>query len=363
MIPVADRAMILAGGAGTRLRPLTDATPKPLLPMMGRSMLQGWLDRLADSDVDHVDILAGANPAPFIPLIAAGQRRGLHVTIRPESRPLGSAGAVLAALPHLDSTVLVINGDVATGASLDALLDHHRRHPALVTLMLGNTADVSSFGAVTTHGVRVTSFVEKPRTAPRDALFNIGVTVLNGRALEGVPMNRFISLEQEVLPGLLVQGLPINGAFTAMGWADLGTPARYVEAHRAALTGGLSWPWPLEVVMRAPNIWAHPTAAVHPRAVLRPPLLLGHDTVISAGATVGPHVVTGRSVRIRPGAVVRDAVLHDRASVGAFASLRHVIVERDAAVPPEATVSARVVAWSPGDTHERIPTQKKDSHR
>lgn len=344
MTPTVDRALILAGGLGTRLRPLTIDTPKPLLPLLGRPILRGWLDRLATAGITRVDILVGADPSPFIPMIGAGRGLALHVTVRPEPFPLGSAGAVRAALPHAETTVLVINADVATGASLRALIGHHRHHRPEVTLLLGTTTHPSEFGGVDTDGCAVTRFREKPRADDRCELANVGVYVVRGSALSGLAVGTTSSLERDVFPQLLAEGRQVNGAFTSAPWADLGTPARYVTAHGDALTGSLAWPLPHSAVIGDSNVWAHPTAAIHPRAIVRQPVLLGPGAVVSPGAMVGPKVVLGRNARVLPGARVANAVLHDHATVQGFATVQHAVVGQHATVPAEARVIARVVS-------------------
>lgn len=191
-----------------------------MLPFLGRPILAGWLHRLASTPIRRVHILAGSASAPFDPLVALGQRLGLHVEIHTEPRPLGSGGALRAALPTATSTMLVINGDIVTGADLWSLITHHRTHAAAAPILVADVDDPTRFGQITIHGNRITSFVEKPPRGPGPALVNAGVHVLERTLLHHLPTGSRCDLGSEILPALVHHRPPFLGVRTTGGWAD-----------------------------------------------------------------------------------------------------------------------------------------------
>ena len=329
------RALILAGGQGTRLRPLTASLPKPLVPFCGDAYAHGLLRRLAAIGVDHATFLVGADAAPFAPLVETGPRFGVAVDIATEERPLDTAGAVRRLLaPHEPGggPVLVLNGDVLTDVDHAELLAAHRERDAVATLHLVEVEDTSAFGVVVRRAEgEVERFVEKP---PRGTLdqrtINAGTYVLASDALAGFPGDGPLSFEREVFPGLLDAGRRMLGHVTDAYWQDLGTPDRYVEGHRAVLDGRCRWP--LDPAIR----------------VVEGPSLVHDGAEVDASAGLGPYAVVGDGCRIEAGAVVRAAVLHERVVVGAGAQVEGALLAADVRVAPGTVVPRGTVVgrWS-----------------
>lgn len=329
------RAIVLAGGAGTRLRPLTDTRPKPLVPFCGEPFAAGLLRRLS-AVCRHVTLLVGQDPTPFERLSAVAGELAVRVDVLAEHTPLDTAGATRALLAseRTDEPVLVCNGDVLTDGDLAALVDAHRRAGALATLALTRVADPSPYGVVVTDaGGRVTRFVEKPAagTAPADTV-NAGCYVLAPEALERYPGVGPLSFERDVFPGLLAEGAHLHGHLDDGFWADLGTPARYLDGTAAVLDGRCAWPVAPALQRLESGAFAHPTAQV------------------AADARVGAGCVLGAGASVAAGARLATAVLFDRARVGAGARVERVVVgERgevaDGAAPPPDTVVADDTRW------------------
>jgi mannose-1-phosphate guanylyltransferase len=322
------RAVILAGGQGTRLRPLTDTRPKPLVPFMGEPFALGLLRRLAAAGVTAADFLVGADAKPFAPLHAAGEQAGVRVAVRTEDEPLDTAGAVRRLFAEeLTAPALVCNGDILTDFDYAALVAGHRARGAVATLALTRVADTSSFGVVVCDADgRVRRFVEKPPAGTLDAdTVNAGTYVLSPEAFAAFPGDGPLSFERAVFPGLVDAGELVAGVASDAYWADLGTPRRYLDGHRAVLDGRCSWPVDPLLERRAPEVVVHRDAKVDPSAHLGP------GTVILAHCTVGA------------GARLTDCVLLEGASVGDRAMVRGSILCEVASVEPAATLDATVL--------------------
>lgn len=318
-------AVILAGGKGTRLRPLTDTRPKPLLPFMGEPFAVGLLRRLAAAGCDRATFLVGADAAPWEGLAIDG----LPVEVVTEDTPLDTAGAARRLLRDAgaDGPVLVCNGDILTDLDFGELLAAHDAADATATLALTRVSDTASFGVVECgDDGRVRRFVEKPPPGTVDAdTVNAGTYVLAADAFDAFPGDGPLSFERTVFPGLLDAGAVLVGMPSPAHWQDLGTPERYLAGHRAVLHGDCDWP-PADGLQLVDGPSAvHATAAVDP------------------AADVGVGVVIGPGCVVEAGARIADAVLHAGVSVGAEAQVRGAILARGAVVGAGAVVGPDAV--------------------
>jgi mannose-1-phosphate guanylyltransferase len=328
------KAVVLVGGEGTRMRPLTETIPKPLIPFMNRPFLDHVLDHLAGHGVDEVICSSPYLSREFRSFLAA--RRGPpRMTWITEEQPLGTCGAIVGALDRLDDTFLVLNGDVLTDLDLGELVDNHRRRGAVATIALTLVDDARPYGLVETgDDGRVLAFREKPAD-PIPGTINAGTYVLQTRALQGVPRDTTVSIERETFPDLIAGGEPVYGFVSGAYWRDLGTPAAYLAAHEDALAGRIG-------------------GRTYPRP------LIGEGAAIAEGAEVGERVVLGPGARVEAGASVDRSVLHagvsvgegaevvgtlagPRAQVGPGASVRDAVLAEEARVAPEAVVEGQGV--------------------
>lgn len=322
-------ALILAGGRGTRLRPLTDTTPKPLLPFMGAPFAVGLLRRLSAVGAARATFLVGQDPAPWDVLAPHAREVGIAVDVVTEPEPLDTAGAARRLLAGgdagADEPVLVLNGDICTDLDLAALVGAHRAAGATATLALTRVGDTSAFGVVVcAQDGRVERFVEKPAPGTLDAdTINAGTYVLAPDAFARFPGDGPLSFERVVFPGLVESGAVVLGAAAEAYWQDLGTPQRYLDGHRDVLDGRCRWP-------------------LDPRMVVDGRTAVHRDADVSAEAVLDEWVVVGPGCAVGPGVVVRRAVLHDGAEVGAGARITDAVLASGTKVEPGAVAEGVV---------------------
>ncbi|ORA67983.1 GDP-mannose pyrophosphorylase [Mycolicibacterium elephantis] len=328
-------AVVLVGGLGTRLRPLTLSAPKPMLPTAGLPFLTHLLSRIAQAGIEHVVLGTSYKAAVFESEFGDGSKLGLQIEYVVEDQPMGTGGGIANVAPRLrHDTALVFNGDVLSGADLGALLNSHEENNADVTLHLVRVGDPRAFGCVPTDSDgRVTAFLEKTQDPPTDQI-NAGCYVFNREVIERIPKGRALSVEREVFPGLLADGLRICGYVDSSYWRDMGTPEDFVRGS-ADLVRGIA-PSPALGGHRGEEL-VHDGASVAPGALLIGGTVVGRGAeiaggarldgaVIFDGAKVGAGAVIERSIigfgaRIGPRALIRDGVIGDGADIGARCEL------------------------------------------
>ena len=319
---VAD-AVVLVGGQGTRLRPLTLSAPKPMLPTAGVPFLLHPLSRMRDAGIIHVILSTSYRPEVFESYFGDGSAFGLELEYVVESEPLGTGGGIRNIADRLRSdTVLVFNGDILSGVDLTALVATHHDRRADVSLYLTEVPDARAFGCVPTDtDGRVLEFLEKTPT-PMTNQINAGTYVFARAMIDEIPTGRPVSVEREIFPNLLSAGARVFGRLDRGYWRDLGTPGDFV-AGSADLVRGLA-----------------PTGALPGR--VGEALVLGGAEVayrarVSGGSTIGAGCVVG------PDAVVDGCVLFDGARVEPGAVLRRSVIGRDATIGAGAMVEDAVI--------------------
>ena len=328
-------AVVLVGGKGTRLRPLTLSTPKPMLPIAGLPFLTHLLSRIAAAGVEHLILGTSYKAAVFEAEFGDGSKLGLQIEYVTEQHPLGTGGGIANVAPRLrHDTVLVFNGDVLSGADLGQLLASHHDNDADVTLHLVRVGDPRAFGCVPTDDDgRVTAFLEKTDDPPTDQI-NAGCYVFKREIIDRIPRGREVSIEREVFPALLSDGVRVYGYVDATYWRDMGTPEDFVRGS-ADLVRGIA-PSPALGGHRGEQL-VQDGAAVAPGAVLIGGTVVGHGAeigpgtrldgaVIFDGARIEAGCVVERSIigfgaRIGPRALIRDGVIGDGADIGARCEL------------------------------------------
>jgi mannose-1-phosphate guanylyltransferase len=332
------RAVVLAGGEGTRLRPLTYAVPKPLLPIANRAFLEHQLGWLGSYGVTEVVLALGYRSDAFRRSFPDGRAAGLPLRIAVEPEPMGTGGAIRFAAEGTEERFVVCNGDVLTDLDLGLLLRFHAEREAEATIALTQVDDPTAFGVVPTDADgRVLGFIEKPARgeAPTDWV-NAGTYVFEPGILERIPPGQRVSVERDTFPALLAEGGGLFAMPEGGYWLDIGTPAKYLQAHLDALIGrGHLLRGATEV---APGVWLQGDASVDASARLEPPVLLGVGAVVEPDAMVAASVL-GPGASVGKGAVVARSVLLDGAWVDAGAETADSVIGFGAVVGPEAVVT------------------------
>ncbi|MBW3577059.1 MAG: NDP-sugar synthase [Actinobacteria bacterium] len=344
--PVRD-ALIVAGGRGTRLQPLTHDLPKPLLPFCGAPFLEGVIRRLAAAGVVRIRLVVGADTDPFEILRPAAHAHGVELDMVPEPEPLDTAGGVRSVADRLDRPFLVLNGDILTDVDYAAVGRRHVDVGADATMVLTEVEDTSSYGVAVRDGTRIVEFVEKPDPGSFSGpgAINAGTYVLEPHVLLAHPTGR-LSFERDVFPGLLERGDVLEGFVWDGVWADLGTPDRYRAGHRLALSGALHWPPLDDVPARTDGLRIAADADVDPDATVVAPVLILGGSQVGSATTVGPATVLGRDVRVGRSAALEGAVLHDRVVVGDGVSAPGLVAGHGARVDAGARMGRDVVLGS-----------------
>ena len=348
------QAVVLVGGEGTRLRPLTDTRPKPMMPLVDRPFVAHQLDHLRRHGIEDVVFSCGYRPDALREFFGDGERHGVRLRYVVDPAPLGTAGAVRNAghLIHADR-ILVFNGDILTDLDLTALLAQHERTGAEGTVALTPVDNPSAYGLVRLRDDRsVEEFLEKPSPdalRPGEPyLINAGTYVLETPALLRIPDGVKVSIERETFP-LVAAERALYGYPSDAYWRDIGTPDSYLDAHLDVLSGAVATSSPTG------DAYVGPGTEVADGAQVGPLASLGPGCMVEADATVDRSVV-GPGGRIGPGASLRRAILGERVVVGEGAVLHDgVVVGDDASVPAGVRITGQVKVPTGGTAAEPAP--------
>ncbi|MFD5747938.1 sugar phosphate nucleotidyltransferase [Streptomyces sp. NPDC127033] len=341
-------AILLVGGKGTRLRPLTARTPKPMVPAAGVPFLTHQLARARAAGVEHVVLATSYLAEVFEPYFGDGSALGLSLEYVTERDPLGTGGALRNVASRLrsgpDEPVLIFNGDILTGLDIRALVATHTASGADVSLHLTRVADPRAFGLVPTDGDgRVTAFLEKPQS-PEEIVtdqINAGAYVFRRSVIDAIPAGRPVSVERETFPGLLAEGAHLQGMVDSTYWLDLGTPQAFVRGSADLVLGRAPSP---AVPGRCGERLVLPTASVAADAKLTAGTVVGEGARVGAGARVTGSALLAGAV-VEPGAVVTDSLIGAGARVGARTVLSGVVVGDGAVVGADNELREGVRVW------------------
>ncbi|MEE2637781.1 MAG: NDP-sugar synthase [Acidobacteriota bacterium] len=347
------KAVILAGGFGTRLRPLTLDIPKPIVPIFVRPFLYYQIDLLRQvPEIDEVILSLNYRPDHIEARVGDGTEAGLHVRYMVEPHPLGTGGAIKYATHGVTDTVLVFNGDVLTTIDLQAVVTLHRQRAALATIVLTPVENPTAYGLVETDAEgNVRRFLEKPKLADITCnTINAGIYVLEPATFDRIPDDTAWSIEREYFPSLVTRGESFVAYVDDGYWLDIGTPASYMRAHRDLMTQRCA-AGPFRG--QSPNhIYQETDCRIAADATVTGPCFLGEGCVIGPGARIGAETVLGARCTVAAGAtidrsilwgettvadeaIVRDAVLGRRCHLAA-----HTVVSNGTVLGHESTLSA-----------------------
>ena len=335
------KAVILVGGLGTRLRPLSVNTPKAMMPVVNTPFLEYVIRRLSRHQIRHIVLAISHLAQPIENYLGDGSRFGISLSYSLEEEALGTAGAVKNAQKYLDEAFLVLNGDVFTDLDITSMIAFHRQRQAKITIALTPVADPTSYGLIETDNQgRVTRFLEKPDWEQVTTnMINAGTYIMEAEVLDSIPQQTQFSFEHQVFPPLLARGEPIYACPSDCYWMDIGTPEKYHQLNRDLLNGKSNqFRFNSDsriVIGQQSNI--HSTARITGPAVigdschigqkarLTGPLVVGVESTIAREAIVEDSIIW-HGVDIQPGAIIRHSIIANNCRIGAGSTIEDSVV-------------------------------------
>ena len=333
------KAILLAGGKGTRLRPLTIHTPKPIVPIFNRPFLHYQLDLLKQvPEIDEVILSLNYQPRRIEEIFGDGSELGIKIRYVVEPAPLGTAGAVRYAGDNLTESVVVFNGDVLTQVDLGTVIRLHRERQAKATIVLTPVENPTAFGLVETDSSgNVTRFLEKPK--PDEITtnnINAGIYVLEPDTFDRIPRDVSWSIERSFFPSLIERRETFVAYVYDGYWIDIGTPEKYTQVHRDIMDGRFAAD-PFRGLSGARTAVAA-DARIEDRAAIEGPCFIDEGVSVKAGARVGPYSVIGRQTQVEENAVVEGAIIWPNCRISKDAEIRNAIVGRNCHVGRNVTL-------------------------
>ena len=317
------QALILAGGKGTRLRPLTVYTPKPVVPVMNRPFLLYQIEVLAKAGIEDIVLSLSYQPDKIADLLGDGSDFGVKLAYVTEPSPMGTGGAYRYAAEMLHQTVVVLNGDILTDIDISELISFHRKRGASATLALATVEDPTAYGLVDTdENDKILRFLEKPKAESIGSdtvnTVNAGIYVLEPSILDLIPEGEARSFEYDIFPAILEKGMPFFGyVMTGTYWRDLGNPLSYLAAHHDFFDGKIG----TFSIDRTADSDIATTASVDRSSVI------GKGCVIKPGARITRSAI-GPGVHIDEKVSIEDSVIWPYTRVSAFAEIKEAVIGR-----------------------------------
>jgi len=338
------KAVVMAGGEGTRLRPMTSSMPKPLLPVANRPIMEHVLRLLRRHGLTEVVVTVQFLASLVRNYFGDGEELGMVLHYANEEVPLGTAGSVKNAEDLLsDDSFLVISGDALTDIDLTALIAYHKEKGALVTVCLTRVPDPVEFGiTIIDDEGRVERFLEKPTWGQvfSDTV-NTGIYVMEPEVFDYFEAGKSVDWSSEVFPKLLAEGKPVYGYVAEGYWEDVGTHESYVKAQADVLTGKVDTE--IDAFETAPGVFVAEGAEIDPAAILKGPCYIGSYSKIEAGVELREHTVIGSNAVVKTGAFLHRAVIHSNVYIGPQANLRGCVIGKNTDVMRAARIEDGVV--------------------
>ena len=338
------KAILLAGGKGTRLRPLTIHTPKPIVPIFNRPFLHYQIDLLKQvPEIDEVILSLNYQPRRIEEIFGDGSDVGIRIRYVVEPAPLGTGGAIKYAGDKLTESVVVFNGDVLTQINLGEVIALHRARHARATIVLTPVDNPSAYGLVDTSADgAILRFLEKPN--PDEITtnnINAGIYILEPDTFDRIPSNVSWSIERSYFPSLIERHETFIGYIYDGYWIDIGTPEKYTQVHRDIMDGRFS-AVPFVNASDSRTV-VSPDVRLEEGATIEGPCFIDEGVLIKAGARVGPHSVIGRQTQIEEDASIRNSIIWPNCRVGGNAAIQDAILGRQCHVGRNVSVNGGAV--------------------
>ncbi|HZM95151.1 MAG TPA: NDP-sugar synthase [Vicinamibacterales bacterium] len=338
------KAILLAGGKGTRLRPLTVHTPKPIVPIFNRAFLHYQIDLLKQvPEIDEVILSLNYQPRRIEEMFGDGADLGIKIRYVVEPIPLGTAGAIKYAGDKLTESVVVFNGDVMTELDLAAVIRLHRERRARATIVLTPVENPSAYGLVETDGHgNIQRFLEKPKPEEITTNYiNAGIYVLEPDTFDRIPSEVPWSIERSYFPSLIERGETFVAYLYDGYWIDIGTPEKYAQVHRDIMDGRFKAPPFAD--LSAPRTFIAQDARIEDGATIEAPVFIDEGVLVKAGSRIGPHAVLGRQTQVEEDAVIERAIVWPNCRIGSQASITNALLGRQCHVGRNVSLNSGAV--------------------
>lgn len=319
------KALFLAGGMGTRLKPLTDDLPKPMVSIMGKPLLERNMIKLKNSGVDEIILSTSYKPHKIKEYFGDGAKLGLKIHYVCEDIPLGTGGAIKNAQKFFDETFIIFNADILSNIDIIDMLKFHREKHAAVTIAVTRVENPSQYGVIEyNEELYAESFTEKPKPSEiKSNYINAGIYIFEPDVLKEIPDSKVVSIERETYPLLLEKGYPIAVYKSKEYWMDIGTIDKYRQAHRDILNG--SYPLP-ELGRNARGIFIGVNTKIHATAKITAPVYIGENTRVNANSTIGPNTIIGNNCRVGMNSKIINTIVWDKISIQNSSDLSGIIL-------------------------------------
>lgn len=320
------KAIIMAGGEGTRLRPLTCTRPKPMVPVLNRPCMEHIINLLRNHGISEIGVTLQFLPEKIQDFFGSGKRLGVRIKYFIEDVPLGTAGSVKNAESFLDETFIVISGDALTDCDLQKAVAFHKEKKALATLVLTKVTCPLEYGVVIADREgRIMRFLEKPGWGEvfSDTV-NTGIYILEPELLNYIEQGKMVDFSKDLYPMLLAAGKPVYAFVTDGYWCDIGTIDQYLQAHCDLLERKAKNLFSSTEIQ--PGVWADSSVKIEPSVQILPPVILGKNCFLGSRARIGPFVVLGNDVWVGENASLKKTVVWERSWIGEGAELRGAVI-------------------------------------
>jgi len=321
------KALLLAGGKGTRLKPLTNNMPKPMVPILGEPLLKRTILNLRENGINEIIISICYEPIQINSYFGNGENLGIKIKYVQEDIPLGTGGAIKNAQQYIDDTFIVLNSDIVSDINLSALIEHHINKKGIASIALTKVDDPTQYGVVNLSDGYITAFKEKPKPDQVTSnLINAGIYVFDPEIFNYIPSNQIVSIEKDIYPLLIKKDLKIAGYHGSYYWMDIGTPEKYMQVHKDIFDGKYLITNQLIYSPVNGNILQGDNVKIRPSAKIIKPVYIGNNVEIGSKTIIGPYSVIGDNVKINSGSRIVNSIVWDNVVIGKSANINHTII-------------------------------------
>ncbi len=321
------KALLLAGGKGTRLKPLTNYLPKPMVPILGKPLLERTILNLIECGFAEIIISVCYQPREIDRYFGDGSKLGVKIRYVREDIPLGTGGAIKNAESYIDSTFAVLNSDIVTQINLQELMDYHRKMKGIATIALTSVKNPTQYGIVELNDGYISIFKEKPK--PHEVtsnLINAGIYVFEPEIFKYISADQVVSVERNTFPLLLSSKMKIAGYTDMHYWMDIGTPEKYIQAHNDILNNTELFSKMLKTSVFYGNIFHNNSVRHGYKSRVIGPAYIGNNVDIGTKAVIGPYAVLSDNVKIGSGSRISNSIVWDNVEVGKTTNIANTII-------------------------------------